>query len=192
VNVGKEKATETVKGIGGKIKGLIPSTPNDFIRQMIEDGEIQKNIIGYSEIRNWEKVKKANAEQINDILNLNDWDKETTNNLRRILSDKEEFTVKSNDENQLKFVGINEEGDIKLSPIQPKIDFQDSRTGSLYGNSINAAKTANAPKGGGGSAIVNAPKTTINNSSNKSSVHTNLSPRETDISIRSMSNAFGY
>lgn len=192
VNVGKEKATETAKGIGGKIKGLIPSTPNDFIRQMIEDGEIQKNIIGYSEIRNWEKVKKANAEQINDILNLNDWDKETTNNLRRILSDKEEFTVKSNDENQLKFVGINEEGDIKLSPIQPRIDFQDSRTGSLYGNSINAAKTANAPKGGGGSAIVNAPKTTINNSSNKSSVHTNLSPRETDISIRSMSNAFGY
>lgn len=192
VNVGKEKATETVKGIGGKIKGLIPSTPNDFIRQMIEDGEIQKNIIGYSEIRNWEKVKKANADQINDILNLNDWDKETTNNLRRILKDKEEFTVKSNDENQLKFVGINEEGDIKLSPIQPRIDFQDSRTGSLYGNSINAAKTANAPKGGGGSAIVNAPKTTINNSSNKSSVHTNLSPRETDISIRSMSNAFGY
>ena len=61
---------------------------------MIEDGEIQKNIIGYSEIRNWEKVKKANAEQINDILNLNDWDKETTNNLRRILKDKEEFTVK--------------------------------------------------------------------------------------------------
>lgn len=192
VNVGKEKATETVKGIGGKIKGLIPSTPNDFIRQMIEDGEIQKNIIGYSEIRNWEKVKKANADQINDILDLNDWDKETTNNLRRILKDKEEFTVKSNDENQLKFVGINEEGDIKLSPIQPRIDFQDSRTGSLYGNSINAAKTANAPKGGGGSAIVNAPKTTINNSSNKSSVHTNLSPRETDISIRSMSNAFGY
>ncbi len=192
VNVGKEKATETVKGIGGKIKGLIPSTPNDFIRQMIEDGEIQKNIIGYSEIRNWEKVKKANAEQIQDILDLNDWDKETTNNLRRILSDKEEFTVKSNDENQLKFVGINEEGDIKLSPIQPRIDFQDSRTGSLYGNSINAAKTANASKGGGGSAIVNAPKTTINNSSNKSSVHTNLSPRETDISIRSMSNAFGY
>lgn len=192
VNVGKEKATETVKGIGGKIKGLIPSTPNDFIRQMIEDGEIQKNIIGYSEIRNWERVKKANADQINDILNLNDWDKETTNNLRRILKDKEEFTVKSNDENQLKFVGINEEGDIKLSPIQPRIDFQDSRTGSLYGNSINAAKTANAPKGGGGSAIVNAPKTTINNSSNKSSVHTNLSPRETDISIRSMSNAFGY
>lgn len=192
VNVGKEKAVETAKGLGGKIKGLIPSTPNDFIRQMIEDGEIQKNIIGYSEIRNWEKVKKANADQINDILNLNDWDKETTNNLRRILKDKEEFTVKSNDENQLKFVGINEEGDIKLSPIQPRIDFQDSRTGSLYGNSINAAKTANAPKGGGGSAIVNAPKTTINNSSNKSSVHTNLSPRETDISIRSMSNAFGY
>lgn len=189
VNVGKEKVAEKVMGVGEKIKGFLP---DEFARKMIEEGDIQRNIIGYSEIRNWEKVKKANAEQIQDILDLNDWDKETTNNLRRILKDKEEFTVKSNDENQLKFVGINEEGDIKLSPVQPKIDFQDSRTGSLYGNSINAAKTANAHKGGGGSAIVNAPKTTINNSSNKSSVHTNLSPRETDISIRSMSNAFGY
>ncbi len=189
LNIGKDKVTEKFMSAREKIKGFMP---DEFVRKMIEEGDIQRNIIGYSEIRNWEKVKKANAEQIQDILDLNDWDKETTKNLRRILKDKEEFTVKSNDENQLKFVGINEEGDIKLSPIQPRINFQDSRTGSLYGNSINAAKTANAPKGGGGSAIVNAPKTTINNSTNKSSVHTNLSPRETDISIRSMSNSFGY
>lgn len=164
----------------------------DPIKELIETGGIEKKgMFKDSEINDWEKVKKLNADQVQEIINMDDWDKTTTDMLNRILKEKQDFVIKQSDKDQLKFVGINEQGDLKLAPNQPKLDIQEQRTNTLYDTSL---KEASAPKqSSSGTAVINAPRTTVNNSSNtSSSTYTPLSPREVDLTLRTLQNQYSY
>lgn len=69
------------------LKSTIDFITDDVGEKYEEKGIIDYNLVGDSEIKDWKEVYKLKPEEINELIEFNDFDKETTWKLRKALED---------------------------------------------------------------------------------------------------------
>jgi hypothetical protein len=91
-----EKMFKMVKDFLAKpidfIKGFFSNDdePEKLVDSLEDQGAIDKNMIGNSEIKDWDKISQLRSKEIGKIADYDDWDDKTLERLEKIKAEKEE------------------------------------------------------------------------------------------------------
>ncbi len=143
------------------IRSITKEKPENTIDRLEESGAIDRDFIGNSDINDWNAISNLSPEEIQQVLDINDWSQKDKDRLLDILDEKSGRSI------------------LEPYPIDMTtgIEAKERRDRDIVNDSIESAKTKTQP------TIISAPTTNTKNISNQSNsvVSHSVSPRQQDM-----------